>query len=71
MNWAETIALLKRAGYGQAKVARICGCGQSTINELATGTTKSPRFELGLALLKLEAKAKRKLAMQAKAGEAA
>lgn len=71
MNWAETIALLKQAGYGQAEVARICRCGQSTINELATGKTKQPRYALGLALLALEAKAKRKLAMQAKAGEAA
>lgn len=70
MNWPETIALLKQAGYSQSEVARICRCGQSTINELATSETKEPRYALGQALLKLEAKAKRKLA-KAKASETA
>lgn len=71
MNWAETIALLKRAGYGQVQVARICGCAQSTINELATGATTEPRHALGQALLALERRARRKLAAQAKAAAGA
>lgn len=67
MNWAETIALLERAGYQQGQIAKACGCGQSTISDLATGKTTEPRYALGQALLGLERAAKRKLASQAKA----
>lgn len=66
MNWADTIALIKEAGYSQPQIAEYCKCGQSTISELATGTTKEPRYSTGQALQQLAAKAKRKLAERAK-----
>lgn len=65
MNWAETIALLQKAGYSQAQIAAECGCAQPTINDLAKGTTKEPRYSIGEGLNRLAAKAKRKLAADA------
>lgn len=67
MNWVETIALLKEAGYTQPQIAEFCKCGQSTISELATGETKEPRYSTGQALQQLAAKARRRLADRAKA----
>lgn len=62
MNWADTIALLKKAGYTQPQIAAACGCVQSVISELATGKQTFCRYEIGNALKALEAKARRKLA---------
>jgi predicted XRE-type DNA-binding protein len=62
MNWVETIALLKQAGYTQPEIAEACGCAQSTISDLATGKTTVCRFEIGDALKAMAAKARRKLA---------
>jgi transcriptional regulator with XRE-family HTH domain len=68
MNWVETILLITKAGYTQSQIADECGCAQPTISDLAGGRTKNPGFQTGQALLKLEAKAKRKLAHPEKAG---
>lgn len=62
MNWVETIALIQEAGYSQSQIAAFCGCAQPTINELARGVTKDPRYAIGKKLLRLLAIAKRKTA---------
>jgi transcriptional regulator with XRE-family HTH domain len=62
MNWVETIALLEKAGYTQIEIATACGCAQSTISDLATGKTRVCRFDIGIELKTLAAKARRKLA---------
>lgn len=62
MNWVETIALLEKAGYKQTEIAALCGCAQSTISDLATGTSKDCRSSIGLTLQALATKARRKLA---------
>jgi transcriptional regulator with XRE-family HTH domain len=67
MNWVETIALIQKAGYSQSQIAEECGCAQPTINELAKGKTKNPHYALGESLKALLAKAKRKLANEARA----
>lgn len=64
MNWVETIALLKRAGYTQPEIADACGCAQSTISDLATGTSTEPRYSTGVRLRQLVVRANRKLARE-------
>ena len=59
MNWTNLLTELFSSGMTQAAIADFCGCGQSTISELARGVTSSPSFELGQNLLRLQAKAKR------------
>lgn len=53
MNWADLIFRLQEAGLSQPQIARRCGCAQSTISDLASGTTKDPRFSIGKALVEL------------------
>lgn len=53
MNWKEIISKLSELGHTQPELARLCGCGQATISDLATGKTKSPRYEIGAKLLTL------------------
>lgn len=67
MNWVEIISVIQQAGYSQTQIARLCGCAQPTINELATGKTIDPRDSIGQALRQLHAKAKRKLAQAERA----
>jgi transcriptional regulator with XRE-family HTH domain len=62
MNWVDTIALLKEAGYTQPQIAGACKCAQSTISDLASGKRTICRYEIGESLKALAAKAKRKLA---------
>lgn len=66
MDWKLLIADLKAWGYTQPQIAAECSrgrdkpFGQSTINELATGTTTQPRYDLGRALEDLHKRARRK-----------
>ncbi|WP_310626694.1 helix-turn-helix transcriptional regulator [Limnohabitans sp.] len=53
MNWKQIISDLSDRGYTQPKLAEACGCGQATISDMATGKTKSPRYEVGAKLLKI------------------
>jgi predicted transcriptional regulator len=65
MNWVETMALLKEAGYSQARLAELCNCSQSTICEIGTGKNPNPRYSIGQKLAELSTKAKRQLAKKA------
>lgn len=67
MNWVETIALLKRAGFTQPEIADYCGCAQSTISDLSTGKSATCRYPIGEALKELAGKARRRLAHAEKA----
>lgn len=62
MNWVDTIALLKEAGYTQPEIAEACRCAQSTISDLATGKNDDPRNSIADALRALATKARRRLA---------
>ena len=54
INWPEIIrALVDKAGLTQPEIARLCGCGQSTISDLLRGNTTDPRTSTGLLLLGL------------------
>lgn len=64
MNWVETIALLKEAGFTQSQIATACGCAQNSISDLATGKTKTTSFSIGQGLQKLAGKARRRLAVR-------
>lgn len=61
MDWKSLIAELQRSGLSQPRIAAECGCGQATISDLASGTTKDPRHTLGEAL--------KELAKRVRAGE--
>lgn len=66
MNWVEIMALLKEAEYTQPQIAAHCRCAQSTISDIARGTNQHPRYEIGVCLQQLAARAKRKLAAKEK-----
>ena len=53
MDWKSLIAEMQRHGLTQPRIAAICGCGQATVSDLASGTTKDPRHSLGEALMAL------------------
>jgi len=58
MDWKSTIADLQALGMSQPQIAAVCGCGQATISDLASGKTQDPRHSLGQNLIALLAKAK-------------
>lgn len=66
MDWKLLIAELQGFGLSQGAIAGECGCGQSTISELAKGVTKDPRHSIGEKLRQL-AKTKREEAAAADA----
>lgn len=53
MDWTKLIAELTAAKLTQARVAELCGVAQSTISDLARGSSKSPAWELGQKLVAL------------------
>lgn len=53
IHWPTIIRGLTDAGLTQPDIARLCGCGQSTISDLLRGTTNDPRTSTGLRLLGL------------------
>jgi transcriptional regulator with XRE-family HTH domain len=58
MDWTSFIAELQSHGLSQPQIAAVCGCGQATISDLASGKTKEPRDSLGQALRSLLDKCK-------------
>lgn len=53
MDWTRLIADLTAAKLTQARAAELCGVAQSTISDLARGSSKSPSWELGQKLVAL------------------
>lgn len=53
MDWKSTIAELQAHGLSQPQIAAVCGCGQATISDLASGKTQDPRHSLGQNLIAL------------------
>jgi transcriptional regulator with XRE-family HTH domain len=58
MNWIDLITQLNAHGLTQQQIAAACGCGQTTISEIAAGKTKDPRYGLGQKLIDLLAQQK-------------
>lgn len=57
MNFKDTIADLIGLGFTQTAIAAECGCAKSTINELKTGVTTMPSFDIGYKLAEMHKKA--------------
>lgn len=53
MDWTSIISELSQSGYTQFDIAARCGCGQTTISELAIGKTKDPRASTAFAIIDL------------------
>lgn len=53
MNWKNIISELINLQMTQQQIAEKCGCGQTTISELAIGKTQNPSFALGQKLIEL------------------
>lgn len=53
MNWIEIMADLRNAGLSQDRIAKEIGITQASVSDIATGKTKTPRWETGTALLAL------------------
>lgn len=52
--WPNIIrSLVDTAKLTQPEIARLCGCGQSTISDILRGNTTDPRTSTGLLLLGL------------------
>lgn len=58
MDWQSLIKELRAAGYTQVQIGELCGCAQTTISDLARGTTTNPSFTVGTKLLELQQKAR-------------
>lgn len=67
MDWKSLIAEIQAHSLSQAQIAAVCGCGQATISDLASGRAKEPRYSLGVALEALLARAKAEKAAEAAA----
>lgn len=52
-NVREIAKKLRTAGYTQWDIARFCGCGQSSISDIASGKTLDPSYSVGAALIRL------------------
>lgn len=53
MDWQNLISRLIQAGMTQRQISDACGCGQSTISDIATGKTAEPGATIALKLLSL------------------
>lgn len=53
IDWPDVISQLNRVGMTQQQIAAECGCGQSSISELAKGKTTEPRAGLAIRVLLL------------------
>ena len=42
-----------KTGLGQQQLAKACGCGQTTISDIARGATSEPRAGIALHLLRV------------------
>lgn len=52
-TWADLISDLSTAGMTYAEIGAAAGCAGSTIGDLATGRSKSPRADAAIRLMKL------------------
>lgn len=59
MDWKTLIEDLRKAGVKQDEIAAKCGCKQSSISDLATGTTTLPNYKIADALRELHRKVMR------------
>jgi transcriptional regulator with XRE-family HTH domain len=55
MDWTKIIKDLIDSGLTQARIAELCGTGQSYISGLLRNERKRPSWELGNSLLRLHA----------------
>lgn len=60
MDWKTVLAELKSLGYTQKAIADFCDCAQTTISDLATGSTLEPIHSTGSRILELRRRASRK-----------
>lgn len=67
MDWKTLISDLAEFGMTQEQIAEKCGCAQSTISDLATGATETPRYHIGDALRSLHKTALRRRARRREA----
>lgn len=67
MDWKTIISDLVEVGMTQEQIADKCGCAQSTISDLATGATATPRYHIGDALRTLHMRAYRRRARRREA----
>ena len=54
-RWSEIVAHLKRNGYSQARLAKLCNCSTTTMNSIALGRQADPVYSVGAALVALAA----------------
>jgi hypothetical protein len=52
-NFQAVIRALNASGYRQTDLARLCGVGQSSISDIATGRTTDPSYSIGFTLMGL------------------
>jgi transcriptional regulator with XRE-family HTH domain len=55
-RWQKIVTDLLASEWTQQSLAAEVKCGQATISDIHKGKTKSPRADLGLALMELHAK---------------
>lgn len=53
MDWTRIITDLRAAGLTQTRIAKKCGCLQSTISMLERGRSREPKGGLAIKLLRL------------------
>lgn len=51
INWNEVVIILRRNYRKDYIIAKMAGCHQKTISDLATRKQLEPRFSLGVKLL--------------------
>lgn len=54
-SWAEIISDLQLSGMTYAEIGVAAGCAGSTIGDLASGRSKSPRADSAIRLMRLHA----------------
>lgn len=53
MNWQILVNELMAAGITQVQMAQECGCSQSSISDLRSGSIEEPRYAIGQKLIQL------------------
>jgi transcriptional regulator with XRE-family HTH domain len=55
-RWQKIVTDLLAGGWTQQSLAAEVNCGQATISDIHNGKTKSPRADLAMALIAVQAK---------------
>lgn len=66
MDWAQIIKDISSTGLRQEQIAAFCGCGQSTISDLAVKKGREPGYSLGTKLRELHKRCQRHVNLAAK-----